>query len=112
MWGQLKKLCLVTALAILLPVPVTLADILCVKQGAGGDCGSPECSRCDATITSALAAALAGDTVRVAQGTYTENIAIDKNVVVEGGWDTDFSARNPQTYPILCLLSCGQQFLG
>jgi hypothetical protein len=63
------------------------ADVHCVKPG-GGD-------GCFATIGEGLAAAAAGDVVRVAEGTYTENLLIDANVTLEGGWDAAFALRDP-----------------
>ncbi len=74
----------------LLPSATQAAATLCVKPG-GGD-------GCQATITLALAAAQTGDTIRVAQGTYEEFVFIDQTVVLEGGWDTAFAARDPAVF--------------
>lgn len=46
------------------------------------------------TITKALAAASAGDTVRVAEGVYFEHVTLKEGVVLEGGWNRDFSKRD------------------
>jgi parallel beta-helix repeat protein len=46
------------------------------------------------TIQQAIDAARKGDTVRVSQGTYFENITLKENVILEGGWNTDFSSRD------------------
>ena len=73
--------------AVLAPAPRAAADVLCVKVGGG--------SGCTATIGEALAAAAAGDVIQVAEGTYTENLLIDLNVTLEGGWDAAFTARDP-----------------
>ncbi|MDH4317364.1 MAG: right-handed parallel beta-helix repeat-containing protein [Desulfobulbaceae bacterium] len=46
------------------------------------------------TITAALEAAAAGDTITVAAGTYQENIILKSGVTLEGGWNKDFSSRD------------------
>jgi hypothetical protein len=74
----------VAAAAIFHPVGAT---ILCVKPGGGGGC--------TATISAALLAAQPGDTIRVAEGTYTEYVVINQTLTLEGGWDTAFTIRDP-----------------
>ena len=73
-------------LAVLRPVPSARADFLCVKPG-GGD-------GCLASIEAALAMAGDGDVIRVAQGTYIENVVISRTVTLQGGWAPDFSQRD------------------
>ncbi len=68
----------------------TRAANLCVAPGGAGGCYS--------AIQSAINAASDGDTVRVAQGTYPEAITITKSINLEGGWNSDFSARDWDTY--------------
>jgi hypothetical protein len=50
------------------------------------------------TINSAIGKAAAGDTIRVAIGTYTragsEVVLIDRNITLLGGWDDGFSAQS------------------
>jgi len=46
------------------------------------------------SIGAALAAAQPGDTLRVAAGTYVENLVIDKVVTLEGGWNADCTQRD------------------
>jgi PASTA domain len=50
-----------------------------------------------ATINGAIAKASAGDTVKVAVGTYTgtgnEVVLVDESVTLEGGWNADFTSR-------------------
>lgn len=65
---------------------------LCVKPG-GGD-------GCDAAIGDALDAADDGDTIRVAAGTYVENVVISETVTLEGGWNADFTVRDPGTFTV------------
>jgi hypothetical protein len=85
------RLAVLLALAPLLAAPSSgSAGALCVKPG-GGD-------GCFATIGEALAAAAAGDVIRVAMGDYLENLVIDQNVTLEGGWNADFSARDPAAF--------------
>jgi hypothetical protein len=64
---------------------------LCVRAGGGAPCLG--------TLSVALASALPGDTVRVAAGTYTGYVVIDKSVTVEGGWNATFTARDPAANP-------------
>ncbi len=47
-------------------------------------------------IQDAIDAAADGDTIRIAQGYYVENIQIyeNKNIVIQGGWAADFSTRS------------------
>ena len=62
------------------------ASTLCVKVGGGDGCYYP--------ISAALSIAQPGDTIRVAAGTYTENLVITKTVALEGGWNTSFTTRD------------------
>lgn len=76
----------VLTLGLLGHVPAAYADTLCVKPG-GGD-------GCEQTIQDALDVAQPGDTIRVAAGTYTENVRITQTVTLQGGWVPDFSVRD------------------
>jgi Bacterial Ig-like domain/Right handed beta helix region/FG-GAP repeat len=68
---------------------------LCVIPGGGGP------NNCYAHINDALAAANPGNIIGVAAGTYTEsngtnyNVLITKTVILEGGWDFDFTVLDP-----------------
>lgn len=90
----LAGLAVVLACAALIAIspagrPTAQAAVLCVKPG-GGD-------GCESAISAALAAAQPGDVIRVAAGTYTENVTLNISVTLEGGWDAGFTARDPAT---------------
>jgi len=51
-----------------------------------------------ASIGHALSQVFAGDTIKVAQGTYTENITIDKDVTLEGGYESTGWTRDIEAY--------------
>jgi hypothetical protein len=59
----------------------------CVKNGGGNGCLP--------TLAAAIAASAPGESIAVAAGTYSENLAIDKTVVLLGGFSDDFTRRNP-----------------
>ncbi|MDZ7696108.1 MAG: hypothetical protein U5R49_03985 [Deltaproteobacteria bacterium] len=63
------------------------------------------------TIEEALAAAEDGDTVRVAQGLYYENLSIRNpiTVTIQGGWDATFASRSSD--PSLTILDSHVSFL-
>lgn len=46
------------------------------------------------TIQAAINQASSGDMIWVAQGTYKENLVLKPGLRLEGGWKSDFSARN------------------
>jgi hypothetical protein len=51
------------------------------------------------TISHALnARASDGDTLRIAQGTYTENLSIKVSVMLEGGYEPSGSMRDLEAY--------------
>lgn len=64
--------------------------IRCVNPG--GTAG------CYASIQAAVNAAVNGDTIRVAQGTYLEAVVVAKSVILEGGWNASFTARDWNVY--------------
>ena len=63
---------------LLCAVPNLMAATLCVNPGGTGGCQS--------TITAAVSAASPGDTIRVAPGTYKEDVVITKSVSLVS-WD-------------------------
>ncbi|MBN1478359.1 right-handed parallel beta-helix repeat-containing protein [Candidatus Sumerlaeota bacterium] len=50
------------------------------------------------TIQDAIDAAPSGATIRVAAGICNENVVVDRGVSLEGGWNSDFSARDWDTH--------------
>jgi hypothetical protein len=46
-----------------------------------------------ATIQAAINAADVGDTILVAAGVYTENLSIRKEIILSGGWSSDFTSQ-------------------
>jgi hypothetical protein len=71
------------SLSVLFPPPVRATDFdVC-----------PTCTY--STIQSAVDAAKRGDRIRVAQGTYFENLAIwfSKALTISGGWNSDFTTQ-------------------
>jgi len=50
------------------------------------------------TINKALSAAAPGDTVRVAEGIYFEHVTLKQGVILEGGWNKDFSRRDVSSF--------------
>jgi hypothetical protein len=84
-------LCFLAGMLALLSSPhIARADTLCVKPEGGGGCFS--------SINTALTTANISDTIRVATGTYTENVYITKTVTLEGGWNITFTQRDPALF--------------
>ena len=50
------------------------------------------------SIQKAVDASRAGDKVQVAAGTYFQHIKLKKGVILEGGWNSGFSKRDPDKY--------------
>jgi nitrous oxidase accessory protein NosD len=66
------------AVVCLAGAPGAHAATLCVNPGGT--------SGCQSTITAALGAASPGDTIRVAPGTYKEDVVITKPIALLGSW--------------------------
>ena len=60
-------------------------------------------SPCYTNVQEALDDAATDDEIRVATGTYTDTAytvaEITETITLQGGWNADFSARNPTLYP-------------
>ncbi|MBN2564317.1 MAG: right-handed parallel beta-helix repeat-containing protein [Candidatus Eisenbacteria bacterium] len=54
-----------------------------------------------ATIQSAITAAERADVIKVAAGTYAGNITIPDYVSLYGGYNSDFTTRDPELYPTI-----------
>lgn len=50
------------------------------------------------TISAALTAASTDDSIFVAMGTYSENLTIDQDVTLHGGWSRDFAVYDATLY--------------
>ena len=91
---------LATALVLLLglgrsaPAQASPDTLLCVQAG------NPNCFF---TIGGALAAAHAGDTIKVAAGTYIEFVTITQTVTLQGGWNAQLTQRDPLAFPSIIL---------
>lgn len=70
--------------------PRANAGTLCVKPGGGNGCL--------ASINAALAMAQENDTIQVAAGMYVENVLITQTVTLQGGWNSNFSIRNLNSF--------------
>lgn len=87
---------------------ITYAPSNSIYIEPAGVCGGN--TPCFSTIQDGVNAAGDGATIKVAQGTYHENISLDyfyyplpTNLLIQGGWSNDFSARN--TDPALTVVN-------
>ena len=92
--GLLLLVIMFWLLGMLPAVADTAASVYYV--GPSGNCGGA--SPCYAAVQDAVVAASDGDTIRVAQGTYTGTVVLTKSLILEGGWNADFTARDWSTY--------------
>lgn len=76
---------------VILASAAAQADVICVRPGGGNGC--------HATIAQGLSTAAPGDTIRVAAGTYVENVLITKTVNLEGGWNAALTVHDPAANP-------------
>lgn len=62
--------------------------------GLSDSCGGK--TPCYSTIQAAIDAASSGDVIKIAQGTYDENLTLNssKNLTLQGGWDSSFTSRS------------------
>ena len=65
-----------------------------------GSCGGE--TPCYSTIQEAINAVNSGDTVKLAQGIYAETFVLNSNkqLMIQGGWDTAFTTQTPRTTAI------------
>ncbi len=77
----------------------------------GANCGVGN-TPCYGSLQAAVNAAVSGDVIRVAVGTYTDAQAdpgsgtptlvyVLKTVILQGGWNSTFTSRNPAAYPTI-----------
>jgi uncharacterized repeat protein (TIGR01451 family) len=61
------------------------------------------CSTCTyTTIQAAITAATSGDTIKVAQGTYTENLSVNEAITLLGGYSPpDWTTRGPASSTVI-----------
>ena len=99
---------LVLSLALILLVGQTAiveANSSILYVASDGNCNGA--TPCYGNIQTAVDAAISGDIIKVTEGVYTdiqiqENITqvvyINKNIILQGGWNEDFTIRNPLAY--------------
>lgn len=80
-------------------IPTAYADpgIYYVSEGGTGDCLSVT-TPCSSVVYAISLATAPGDEVRVATGTYIENLVITRSLSLRGGWNVPFTTRNPAIY--------------
>ncbi len=76
------------------PAAYATPDVLYVAH----DCSIITATHCYTLIQAAVNAAVPGDAIRVAEGTYYESVTLTKSVTLEGGWGADFGARDWTCY--------------
>ncbi len=62
------------------------------------DCSVITSTHCYNSIQAAIDAAQSGDSVRVAEGVFTETVALSKSLTLQGGWNISFTVRNWTIY--------------
>ncbi|MBE2240685.1 MAG: hypothetical protein IAE81_23055, partial [Caldilineaceae bacterium] len=82
------------------PAAHAQSDVIHVDSASGQDtdiCGTPDmpCKRIGYALENRAAA---GDTLRVAQGVYVENLTVDKPVALEGGYEAGGWSRAIDQY--------------
>ncbi len=84
---------------------VTIKRVLFVGPGTGPGPGpgpGPGQGRIYSNIKDAIDIAGPGDTIRVAEGSYSDTqVTIGEGIRLEGGWNSDFTKRDPYLYPSL-----------
>jgi len=72
------------------------------------------------SIQDAVVAARAGDSIMVAEATYSENVSVTTPLYILGGWNSDFTVRDPEIYESriqrtgtsVSFMSLGAEFCG
>jgi len=86
--------------AMLLSLSVLCVQLVLLQAGLVRAQGTLDvCSGCTyESVQEAIDAADPGDTIRVAQGVYTENLVITKSLTLEGGYESSGWARDIELY--------------
>ena len=73
----------------------------------GGSCGGN--TPCYTTIGAAMGAAVSGSTIKIAEGSYAEDLLLNtsKNLTLQGGWNSAFTARSSNSTVNTITISSG-----
>ena len=93
----MKRTAIIAAIITLAAVSAC-ADVIHVKWNSPGAPDGASWQTAFHTVTEGIAAAAAGDEIRVAQGTYVGQITLKEGTVLFGGWSGVGEERDPSAY--------------